>query len=68
MRWQQGEDHGEITEVAPERRFVPNELRALVTASGRFEIVAELGALDPDLPVSNEKESWRFVPILRRLS
>lgn len=68
LRWQQGEDHGEITEIAPERRFVPNELRALVTASGRFEIVAELGALDPDLPVSNEKESWRFVPILRCLS
>jgi SAM-dependent methyltransferase len=67
MSWQQGEDRGEITEIAPERRFVPNELRALVTASGRFEIVAELGALDPDLPVNNEKESWRFIPILRRL-
>lgn len=67
MSWQQGEDLGEITEVAPERRFVPNELRALVTASGRFEIVAELGALDPDLAVNNEKESWRFVPVLRLL-
>ena len=67
MRWQKGEDRGEISEIAPDRRFVPNELRALVTASGRFEIVAELGALDPDLPVNNEKESWRFVPILRRL-
>jgi len=67
MRWQQGEDRGEITEIAPDRRFVPNELRALVTASDRFEIVAELGALDPDLPVNNEKESWRFIPILRRL-
>lgn len=67
MQWRKEEDCGEITESAPERRFVPNELRALVTASGRFEIVAELGALNPDLPVSNEKESWRFIPILRRL-
>ena len=67
VRWQQGEDRGEITEIASGRRFVPNELRALVTASGRFEIVAELGALNPDLPVNNEKESWRYIPILRRL-
>jgi SAM-dependent methyltransferase len=67
MSWQHGGDRGEITEIAPERRFVPNELRALVTASGRFEIVAELGAFDSGLPVNNEKESWRFIPILRRL-
>ncbi len=67
MSWQHGDDQGEVTEVARDRRFVPNELRALVTAAGGFEIVAELGALDADLPVSNAKESWRFVPILRRL-
>jgi SAM-dependent methyltransferase len=67
MRWQQGMDRGEITEIAPDRRIVPNELRALVATSGRFEIVAELGAWNPDLPVNNEKESWRFIPILRRL-
>jgi hypothetical protein len=67
MGWQRGQDRGEITEVVPDRRFVPNELRALVAASGCVEIVAELGALNPDLPLDNETESWRFIPILRRL-
>lgn len=67
VRWRRGEEQGEITEIAQERCFVPNEFRALVAASGRFEIVAELGALDPDLPVDNERASWRFVPVLRRL-
>jgi hypothetical protein len=67
VRWRRGAERGTLTEVARERRFVPNEVRALVAASGRFEISAELGSLDPDLPVSNAKESWRFVPVLRRL-
>ncbi len=67
VAWQRGEERGEVTEVLPARRFAPNEFRALVTASGRFEIVAELGALNPDLPVSNDRKSWRIVPVLRRL-
>jgi hypothetical protein len=67
LRWHGPEGDGELTEVAPEHRIVPNQLRALVTASGRFEIAAELGALNADLSVSNEKGSWRYVPVLRRL-
>ena len=67
MSWRRGQDHGEVIEIAQDRCFVPNELRALVTASSRFEIVAELGALDPDLPISNDTASWRYVPVLRRL-
>jgi SAM-dependent methyltransferase len=67
VRWQGPEGDGELTEVAAEHRIVPNQLRALVAASGRFEIMAELGALNADLPLSNDTESWRFVPVLRRL-
>ncbi|MEN8040440.1 MAG: class I SAM-dependent methyltransferase [Actinomycetota bacterium] len=68
LKWKQGEDSGEIIEVAPDHRIVPNELRALVTASGRFEIIAELGGWDPDLPITNQPESWRFILILRRIA
>ncbi len=67
MSWHRGQDRGEVIEIARDRRFVPNELRALVAASRRFEIVVELGALDPDLPISNDAASWRYVPVLRRL-
>jgi len=59
-----GERH-EVVEIRPDRAITPNELRALVLASGRFEIVAEYGALDPAIPFSNAKDSWRYVPVLR---
>lgn len=66
VSWQRGEERGEFTEVAPQRCFTSNEMRALVAASGRFEWVGEFGALDVGIPFSNEKESWRMVPILRK--
>ena len=67
LKWESPDGSGEIIETLSDHRIVPNQLRALVAASGRFEIVAELGALNPGIPVSNEKESWRFIPILRHL-
>ena len=42
------------------------EVQALVEASGRFELVALLGALDIDLPLDDEKHSWRMIPVLRK--
>lgn len=60
-------ERGEITEILPDRATTPNEMRALVAASGRFEIVTELGSIDVNVPFSNAKESWRYVPVLRRL-
>ena len=67
LKWESPEGSGEVIETLPDHRIAPNQFRALVAASRRFEIVAELGALNPGIPVSNEKESWRFIPILRRL-
>ena len=66
VAWRQGDEQGEITEVLPNRRSVVYEFRALVTASGRFEMVQELGSLDLGVPFSNAKDSWRHVPVLRR--
>jgi len=66
MRWERGEERGELVEVAPQRCFTANELRALVTASGRFEWVEAFGALDLDVPFTNEERAWRMVPVLRR--
>lgn len=66
VAWQRGDESGKITEVLPNRRYVVNEFRALVTASGRFEIVDELGEVSLGVPFSNAKESWRYVPILQR--
>jgi SAM-dependent methyltransferase len=68
MQWDGPNSSGEVKEILQDQRIVPNQLRALVTASQRFEIVAELGSFDSNLPVTNEKKSWRFIPVLRRLS
>lgn len=59
---------GTVTETAPERIFTANEFRALVTASARFEIVGTFGAMDANVPFSNEKAAWRMVPVLRKVS
>jgi len=66
VSWKRGEERGELTEVAPQRCFTSNEIRALVAAAGRFEWVGEFGALDVGIPFSNEEESWRMVPVLRK--
>ena len=68
VAWRRNGESGEVTEVLPNRRYVVNKFRALVAASGRFEIVEELGSLDLGVPFSNAKGSWRHVPILRRLT
>jgi SAM-dependent methyltransferase len=65
--WQRDGERNETVEVRPDRAITPNELRALVKASGRFEIAAEYGSLDPAIPFSNAEESWRYVPVLQRL-
>lgn len=65
--WERDGEQHEIVEVRPDRAITPNELRALVKASSRFEIVAEYGSLEPAIPFSNAKESWRYVPVLRTI-
>lgn len=68
VTWEHGWQHHEVVEVHLDRTIPCQEFRALVRASGRFEIVAEHGSLDPDIPFSNEKEAWRYVPVLKRAS
>ena len=58
---------GALTDAAPQRCFTANELRALVAASGRFEIADIFGALDASVPFTSRPEAWRMVPVLRRL-
>ena len=65
--WETESERGEITEILPDRATTPNELRALVAACRRFEIVAEFGSLEVGIPFTNARESWRYVPVLRRL-
>jgi len=66
VSWERGGETGEIVETAPQRSFTPNEFRALVRASGRFEIARELGAMDLAVSFTNEKAAWRMVPVLRK--
>ncbi len=56
----------ELIEKAPARCFTCNEFKALVTAEGSFEIVAIYGAMNIDVPFSNDKTSWRMIPVLRK--
>jgi SAM-dependent methyltransferase len=56
-------------------RFVDHErahkwtkahFESVVELEGSFEIAAWYGSLDREIPLSNEKEAWRMVPVLRR--
>ncbi|MDA1265739.1 MAG: class I SAM-dependent methyltransferase [Planctomycetota bacterium] len=47
-----------------ERRFLANEVLALVAASGRFEVLARYGALDADVPFDDDPRAWRMVVVL----
>lgn len=37
-------------------------------AERSFEIVAMYGAMKIEVPFSNEKASWRMIPVLRKLN
>ncbi|MEE9442792.1 MAG: class I SAM-dependent methyltransferase [candidate division Zixibacteria bacterium] len=49
------------------RRCSIKTFEAFVELSGRFEIVDRYGAVDPKIKLSNASESWRFVPILKKV-
>ena len=66
--WERDDERHEVVEVHLDRSIPRQEFRALVRASGRFEIAAEYGALDPSIPFSNDRSAWRYVPVLRRTS
>ncbi len=57
---------GEIVDRSLQRCFTFNEFDALVKASGCFEMIDVLGSLKPDVQFSNDKSSWRMIPVLRK--
>lgn len=67
MRYESPEGSGVVTDRAPQRCFAANEIRALITASRRFELVAMLGSMDVAVPLSNKTAAWRMVPVLRKV-
>ncbi|MFC1745736.1 hypothetical protein ACFL35_17215, partial [Candidatus Riflebacteria bacterium] len=56
-----------IKHTGPERCFTTNEIKALVQASARFEIIDFYGSMKSDVPFSNEKKSWRMIPVLQKI-
>jgi SAM-dependent methyltransferase len=58
-------DKLEFTNI--DRTLTHQELKLILTQSGVFEAVDWLGALDPDKPFDNSKQSWRMIPVLRRV-
>ncbi len=66
LQYKSAADSGEIVDQCLQRCFSFNEVEALVRASGCFEMIDVLGSLKPKIKFSNEKSSWRMVPVLRK--
>lgn len=67
LEWRDGAESGVLHGRAPQRAFTLDEIRALVRASNRFEILEVFGSLNPAIPFSDRKDAWRMIPVLRRL-
>ena len=48
------------------RLILPQEFRALVEASGAFDLLATLGTFDLKAPLDRDSMSWRMVSVLRK--
>lgn len=55
----------EIVDSCPQRFFTCTEFQALVEASGRFELVAQYGAMDKQIDLRHEK-AWRMISVLKK--
>lgn len=64
--YQTSQEKGEIIDKSEQRCFTHNEFDALVRASACFEIVEMLGSLKPGVAFSNDVESWRMIPVLKK--
>lgn len=62
---QREEDHTEFVDHAKQRRFTATEFQALIRASDCFELVAQFGAMDPEIALS-DKKAWRMISLLRK--
>lgn len=66
IKYESASDSGEIIDQSLQRCFSFQEIDALVKASGCFEMIDVLGSLKPGIKFSNEKASWRMIPVLRK--
>ncbi len=55
-----------VQDRAPQRCFTANEFKALVAASGRYELAAVFGSMQATVPFTNDTAAWRMVPVLRK--
>ena len=67
LKYKTPTEQGEVIDQSEQRCFTFNEIDALVKASGCFEIVEILGSFAPGVTFSNDKKSWRMIPVLKRL-
>lgn len=66
------DDHGQHQEIRGERTrtrlILPQEFRALVEASGAFDLVGSFAEFDRDKLLSSSCMSWRMISVLKKRS
>ncbi len=55
----------EFVDHAKQRSYTCTEFQALILASGRFELIAQYGAMNPAIDL-HHKKAWRMISILRK--
>jgi SAM-dependent methyltransferase len=55
-----------LTETAPQRIYLYNEVKLLVEKVKGLEIVGWYGGLSPLCPFTNAPEAWRMIPVIRK--
>jgi SAM-dependent methyltransferase len=65
LKYKDGGRTGEIHDKGKNRNFTANEIKALVDASRRFELVTFYGAMDKAVPFNNHRKAWRMIPVLK---
>ncbi len=66
LDYEDGDERGTLTDKASQRSFGANEFKALVMASGKFDIVEIYGAMELSVPFDNKKSAWRMIPVLKK--
>lgn len=66
LKFKNPKEQGEIVDQSVQRCFTFNEFDALVKAAGCFEMIDVIGSFKPGIPFSNDRNSWRMIPVLKR--
>lgn len=67
MEYEDGENRGVLKDSSLQRCFTATEFEALVLASGVFAVLEYYGGMSSDIPFNNSEQSWRMVPVLKKL-